>query len=233
MLSSPLCTGATSCFVLQQQRVCGGDVQWRLGTESLQLAPQQGGEAAAAQSWCVQRLLVSHLAEAAGMPAQRKVGHGVRCHWAGSAPGSPRALAKQAALIQILAPASTPASAQPTLAAPAGDAPSTSGQSEVYTDMMWRSPSPQGYVAPVIDMQQVGRLAPFLRPYGPRHGTAQRGNAMQTRRGWNTQPCMMELPWHHVMSMAARLLACSSSCLPCTSVCCLPANTRWPSGSIR
>ena len=40
--------------------------------------------------------------------------------------------------------------------------------------MMWRSPSPQGYVAPVIDMQQVGGLAPFLLALLPQaqHSTA-------------------------------------------------------------
>eukprot|EP00891_Asterochloris_glomerata_P007499 jgi/Astpho2/7499/Aster-x1438 len=51
-----------------------------------------------------------------------------------------------------------------------GDAPSNSGQSQGYTDMMWRSPSPQGYVAPVIDMQQEGAgqqdLA-FASPFPP------------------------------------------------------------------
>ena len=115
------------------------------------------------------------------MPPQRRfvqeLPGWMRCSLAGSAPGGPRALAKQAAMIKYTAPASASASAQPILVAPAGDAPSTSGRSEGYTDMMWRSPSPQGYVAPVIDMQQVRRLAPFLRPCFLRHSTARRGNA--------------------------------------------------------
>lgn len=90
--------------------------------------------------------------------------------------------------------------------------------------MMWRSPSPQGYVAPVIDMQQVSELAPFLRPCGHTHRTAQRSNADN-----KAQPCMMELPWHQVVSKRP---ACSSSRMPGTSVWCLPAGTRWPSVSI-
>lgn len=69
--------------------------------------------------------------------------------------------------------------------------------------MMWRSPSPQGYVAPVIDMQQVSELAPFLRPCGHTHRTAQRSSADN-----KAQPCMMELPWHQVVSKRP---ACSSS----------------------
>ncbi len=56
---------------------------------------------------------------AACMPAQRRVVQGVpgwmRCRWAGSAPGNPCALAKQAALIRPLAPAGASASAQPTV----------------------------------------------------------------------------------------------------------------------